>query len=158
MFWPLEVSLTSPREKVKTGEESNGKNYNNNNNNNKKAVIDAPYRSIASFFLLEWGREKPALPESHQTFEGRVRNVKTDLIMLILFSQMMQTPSHVLPSVTSLCSSFLQSLLVSKLNSQRYVRTCSFTAKLVVSRCAFWKLRRNFGFFCSVNQLNGALR
>ena len=158
MFWPLEVSLTSPREKVKTGEESNGKNNNNNNNNNKKAVIDAPYRSIASFFLLEWGGEKPALPESHQTFEGRVRNVKTDLIMLILFSQMMQTPSHVLPSVTSLCSSFLQSLLVSKLNSQRYVRTCSFTAKLVVSRCAFWKLRRNFGFFCSVNQLNGALR
>ena len=74
-------------------------------------------------------------------------NLSTDLVMLTLFSQMMQTPSHVLPSVTSLCSSFLQSLLVSKHTSQRYVRTCSFTAKFVVSRCSFWKLRNNFGFF-----------
>ena len=31
-------------------------------------------------------------------------------------------------------------------------------AKFVVSRCAFCKLRRNFGFFCSVNHLSGPLR
>ncbi|CAH3175366.1 unnamed protein product [Porites evermanni] len=37
----------------------------------------------------------------------------------VVVKQMMQTPSHVLPSVTSLCSSFLQSLLVSKHTSQR---------------------------------------
>ena len=30
-----------------------------------------------------------------------------------------------------------------------------FTAKFVVSRCAFCKLRRDFEFFCSVNQLSG---
>ena len=30
--------------------------------------------------------------------------------------------------------------------------------KFVVSRCAFCKLRRNFGFFCSVNHLSGPLR
>ena len=29
------------------------------------------------------------------------------------------------------------------------------TAKLVVSRCAFSKLQRDFGFFCSVNYLSG---
>ena len=28
------------------------------------------------------------------------------------------------------------------------------TAKLVVSRCAFCKLRRDFGFFCSVNRFS----
>lgn len=39
---------------------------------------------------------------------------------LFFLLQMMQTPSHVLPSVTSLCSSFLQSLLVSKQTPQRY--------------------------------------
>lgn len=33
--------------------------------------------------------------------------------------QMLQTPSHVLPSVTALCSSFLQSLLVSKQSAPR---------------------------------------
>ena len=33
-----------------------------------------------------------------------------------------------------------------------------FTAKFVLSRCAFCKLRRNFGFFCSVNHLSGPLR
>ena len=32
------------------------------------------------------------------------------------------------------------------------------TAKFVVSRCAFCKLRGNFGFFCSVNHLNGPIR
>ena len=31
-------------------------------------------------------------------------------------------------------------------------------AKFVVSRCAFCKLRGNFGFFCSVNHLNGPIR
>ena len=31
-------------------------------------------------------------------------------------------------------------------------------AKFVVSRCVFRKLRRNFGFFCSVNHLSGPLR
>ena len=31
-------------------------------------------------------------------------------------------------------------------------------AKFVVSRCAFCKLQRNFGFFCSVNHLSGPLR
>ena len=30
----------------------------------------------------------------------------------------------------------------------------AFTAKFVVSRCAFCKLRRNFGFFCSVNNFS----
>ena len=29
-----------------------------------------------------------------------------------------------------------------------------FLAKFVVSRCAFWKLRKNFGFFCSVNHVD----
>jgi len=33
-----------------------------------------------------------------------------------------------------------------------------FTAKFVVSRCAFGKLRRNFGFFCSVNHRSGPRR
>ena len=33
--------------------------------------------------------------------------------------QMLQTPSHVLPSVSSICSSFLQSLLVSKQSAPR---------------------------------------
>ena len=28
-----------------------------------------------------------------------------------------------------------------------------FTAKFIVSRCAYWKLRRDLGFFCSVNIL-----
>ena len=40
MFWPLEVSLTTAREKIKKGEESNG------NNNNKKAVINASCGSM----------------------------------------------------------------------------------------------------------------
>ena len=31
-----------------------------------------------------------------------------------------------------------------------------FTAKFVVSPCAFCKLRGNFGFYCSVNHLNWA--
>ena len=31
-------------------------------------------------------------------------------------------------------------------------------AKFVVSRCEFCKLRRNLGFFCSVNDLSGPLR
>ena len=31
------------------------------------------------------------------------------------------------------------------------------TAKFVVSRCAFCKLRRSFGFFCSVDLLEGGL-
>ena len=31
-------------------------------------------------------------------------------------------------------------------------------AKFVVLRCAFCKLRKNFGFFCSVNHRNGLLR
>ena len=31
-------------------------------------------------------------------------------------------------------------------------------AKFVVSRCAFCKLRRNFGFFCSINHLSGPNR
>ena len=31
-------------------------------------------------------------------------------------------------------------------------------AKFVVSRCAFCKLRGNFGFFCSINHLNGPIR
>ena len=31
-------------------------------------------------------------------------------------------------------------------------------AKFVVSRCAFCKRRGNFGFFCSVNHLNGPIR
>ena len=30
------------------------------------------------------------------------------------------------------------------------------TAEFVVSRCAFFKLRRDFGVFCSVNHLSGA--
>ena len=29
-----------------------------------------------------------------------------------------------------------------------------FLAKFVVSRCAFWKLRKNFGFFCSFNHVD----
>ena len=28
----------------------------------------------------------------------------------------------------------------------------------IASRCAFWKLQRCFGFFCSVNHLSGPLR
>ena len=36
--------------------------------------------------------------------------------------------------------------------------TIWITAKIVVSRCAFCKLRRNFGFFCSVNHLSEPLR
>ena len=64
MFWPLEVSLTTAREKIKKGGESNG-----SNNNNKKAVINASCGSIASCCLLEWGGEKQALPESRQTCE-----------------------------------------------------------------------------------------
>ena len=31
-------------------------------------------------------------------------------------------------------------------------------AKFVVSGCTFCKLRKDFGFFCSVNHLNGSLR
>ena len=31
-------------------------------------------------------------------------------------------------------------------------------AKFVASRCVIRKLRRNFGFFCSVNNLSGPLR
>ena len=31
-------------------------------------------------------------------------------------------------------------------------------AIFVISRCAFCKLRRNFGFFCSVNHLSGPIR
>ena len=34
----------------------------------------------------------------------------------------------------------------------------NFTAKFVVSCCAFCKLRRNFCFFCSFNRLSGPLR
>ena len=34
----------------------------------------------------------------------------------------------------------------------------NFTAKFVVSCCAFCKLRRKFWFFCSVNHLSGPLR
>ena len=36
-------------------------------------------------------------------------------------------------------------------------KTCrrAVTVKFVVSRCAFCKLRKDFGFFCSVNHLNG---
>ena len=33
-----------------------------------------------------------------------------------------------------------------------------FITKFVVSHCAFCKLRRNFGFFCSVSYLSGPLR
>ena len=56
MFWPLEVSLTTAREKIRKADESKG---NNNNNNNKKAVVDAPCRSIA-FFLSSWVRRRKA--------------------------------------------------------------------------------------------------
>ena len=34
----------------------------------------------------------------------------------------------------------------------------SITAKFIVLHCAFCKIRRNFGFFCSVNHLSGPLR
>ena len=34
----------------------------------------------------------------------------------------------------------------------------SLIAKFVVSRCAFCKLWRNFGFFCYINHLSGPLR
>ena len=34
----------------------------------------------------------------------------------------------------------------------------SVTAKFIVSRCAFCKLRMNFGFFCTVHHLTGPLR
>ena len=34
----------------------------------------------------------------------------------------------------------------------------NITAKFVVSLCTFCKLRRNFGFFCSVNHLSGPVR
>ena len=33
-----------------------------------------------------------------------------------------------------------------------------YLAKFFVSRCAFGKVQRNFGFFCSVNHLSGPLR
>ena len=35
------------------------------------------------------------------------------------------------------------------------VRDVTFTAKFVVSHCALCRLRRDFGFFCSVNLLSG---
>lgn len=42
------------------------------------------------------------------------------------FSQIVETPSHVLPSVTSLCASFLQSFLVNKHSQQRLDLLLSF--------------------------------
>ena len=46
-------------------------------------------------------------------------------------------------------------------NCQEQARTLrevksGLLAKFVVSRCAFFKLRRDFGFFCSANHLSGA--
>ena len=45
-----------------------------------------------------------------------------------------------------------------KKNSFEYLKKSPLIAKFVVSRCAFCKLQRNFGFFCSVNQSSGPLR
>ena len=41
-----------------------------------------------------------------------------------------------------------------ELGSKRTVHGLTFIAKFVVSRCAFWKLRGDFGFFCSVNHFS----
>ena len=35
-----------------------------------------------------------------------------------------------------------------------FLDTTDLTAKFVVSRCAYCKLRRDFGFFCSVNHFS----
>ena len=42
--------------------------------------------------------------------------------------------------------------------SFEFLKKSPLIAKFVVSRCAFCKLQRNFGFFCSVNQSSGPLR
>ena len=36
----------------------------------------------------------------------------------------------------------------------RFVDTTDLTAKFVVSRCTYYKLRKDFGFFCSVNHFS----
>ena len=41
-----------------------------------------------------------------------------------------------------------------ELGSKRTVHGLTFIAKFVVSRCAFWKLWRDFGFFYSVNHFS----
>ena len=40
---------------------------------------------------------------------------------------------------------------------RRWVWRKRFTARFIVSRCVFCKLRRNFGFFCSINHLRKPL-
>ena len=42
--------------------------------------------------------------------------------------------------------------------SFEYLKKSPLITKFVVSHCAFCKLQRNFGFFCSVNQSSGPLR
>ena len=67
---------------------------------------------------------------------------------------------------TELCPANLLIGILVNFNARRRERkeegkscvTSVTITKFVVSRCAFCKLRRNFGFFCSVNYLSGSLR
>ncbi|KAJ7375352.1 WD repeat-containing protein 75 [Desmophyllum pertusum] len=74
------------------------------------------FEEQTEFFKI-FGQSAKSKGES--TSEQRVGKSVKGTPSSTVVRQMMQTPSHVLPSVTSLCSSFLQSLLVSKQTSQR---------------------------------------
>jgi len=78
--------------------------------------IAGPHEEQAEFFKI-FGQ--PTKSKGESTSEQSVgRSVKGTPSSAVV-RQMLQTPAHVLPSVTSLCSSFLKSLLVSKQTSQR---------------------------------------
>ena len=48
----------------------------------------------------------------------------------------------------------IQTLIPVAFSLEFWLQQSKFTAKFVVSRCAFWKLRRDFGFFFSVNHFS----
>ena len=51
-----------------------------------------------------------------------------------------------------------QILTGTSLHKALFYRVSILYSDFVVSRCAFCKIRKNFGFFCSVNHLSGPLR
>ena len=68
------------------------------------------------------------------------------------------SPSLANKNKTENDSSLLKILSLERLTTLTFFYNMIFIAKFVVSRCAFWKLRRNFGFFCSLNHRCGPLR
>jgi len=85
-----------------------------NNATSQLPVADPSVKQ--SEFLKIFGQ--PAASKDEPTSASRAGKSVKGTPSVAVVKQMMQTPSHVLPSVRSLCSSFLQSLLVSKHTSQ----------------------------------------